>query len=96
MGVDYTTANSFYLANPKAFLAGKTQGFCKIIADSKTGELLGAHIIGLHATEIVHMLTIPVMQRMKISDLRRMVYGHPVAMEVVKDAVVECYKKMSS
>ncbi len=96
LGVDYTTAKSFYLANPKAFLAGKTQGFCKIIADSKTGELLGAHIIGLHATEIVHMLTIPVMQRMKISDLRRMVYGHPVAMEVVKDAVVECYKKMSS
>ena len=94
MGVEYTSAKSFYLANPKAVLKNETQGFCKILANVKTGEILGAHFIGANATELMHMLTIPIMYKMKISDLRRMVYGHPVISEVVKDAITECYLKL--
>jgi len=94
MGVEYTSAKSFYLANSKAVLKNDAQGFCKILADSKTGEILGAHFIGSQATELMHMLTIPIMYKMKISDLRRMVYGHPVISEVIKDAITECYLKL--
>jgi len=94
LGVEYVSAKAFYLANPKAVLKNDTQGFCKILADQKTGEILGAHFIGLDATELMQMLTIPVMYKMKISDLRRMVYGHPVVSEIVKDAITECYIKL--
>ncbi len=94
LGVEYVSAKSFYLANAKAVLKNDTQGFCKILANKKTGEILGAHFIGLNATELMHMLTIPVMHKMKISDLRRMVFGHPVVSELVKDAITECYIKL--
>ena len=96
LGIEYVSAKAFYLANPKAVLKNDTQGFCKILANKKTGEILGAHFIGLDATELMHMLTIPVMYKMKISDLRRMVFGHPVVSEIVKDAVTECYIKLQS
>lgn len=96
LGIEYVSAKSFYLANPKAVLKGDTQGFCKILADCKTGEILGAHFVGLHATELMHMLTVPIMYKIKISDLRRMVYGHPVVAEVIKDAICECYLKLKA
>ena len=93
-GIEYVKAKSFYLASGKALLKGETQGFCKVIANKNTGEILGCHIIGNSATELVHMMTIPCMYQMKIADLRRMVYGHPVISEVLKDALTACYLEL--
>ena len=93
-GIEYVKAKAFYLANGKALLKGSSSGFVKIIANKKTGEILGCHIIGNSATELMHIMTIPVMYRMKISDLRRQVFGHPVVSEVLKDAITACYLEL--
>lgn len=88
--IDYLTVKVPYLVNAKAQIKSETQGFIKLIADCY-GTLLGAHIIGDQATEIMHMLTIPIMQKMKVSDLRRMVYAHPVVSEIVKEALTKLH-----
>jgi len=88
--IDYLTVKVPYLVNAKAQIKSETQGFIKLIADCY-GTLLGVHIIGDQATEIMHMLTIPIMQKMKVSDLRRMVYAHPVVSEIVKEALTKLH-----
>ena len=93
-GIEYVKAKAFYLANGKSLLKGSSGGFVKIIANKKTGEILGCHIIGNSATELIHMMTIPIMYSMKISDLRRQVFGHPVVAEVLKDAITACYLEL--
>ena len=82
-----------YLVNAKAQIKFETQGFIKLISDCY-GSLLGVHVIGDLATEVMHMLTIPIMQKMKVSDLRRLVFAHPVVSEIVREALVKLHVKI--
>ncbi len=91
--IEYLVVKVPYLANAKAQIKSETQGFIKLIADCY-GTLLGVHVIGDQATELMHMLTIPIMQKMKVSDLRRMVFAHPVIVEVVREALVQLHVKI--
>lgn len=91
--IDYLVAKVPYLVNAKAQIKSETQGFIKLISDCY-GTILGVHVIGDLATEVMHMMTIPIMQKMKVSDLRRMVFAHPVVSEIVREALVKLHVKI--
>jgi len=57
-GVPYKIGKFAFSANGRARTSGETDGFVKIIRDEKYGEILGAHIVGAHATELIHEIVV--------------------------------------
>jgi dihydrolipoyl dehydrogenase len=68
---------------------GETDGFVKIVGDAKTGELLGAHIAGLHAAELIGTFAVAMQKRMKISELAGTIFTHPTYSEAILEAAEE-------
>ena len=56
--LDYKVGKFPFSANGRARTSGETEGFVKIIRDAKYGEILGAHIVGAHATEMIHEIVV--------------------------------------
>ncbi len=66
-----------------------TDGFCKVLADPKNGNILGAHIMGPHASTLIHQLVQGMKFDQNIEDLARgMLYVHPALNEVVENALL--------
>jgi len=75
-----------FMPNGKAQATGQTTGFVKIIADAKYGEILGAHIVGDEATELLPELTLAQMMEMTPEEIARNVHPHPTLSEVIMEA----------
>lgn len=86
-GFEYSVGKVQFLVNGKAVIKGDTRGFCKVITEKGTGQVLGVHIIGPQATEIIHTAVIPVMGDYTVKEWLRKVWGHPVIAEVVREAL---------
>lgn len=71
----------------KAHILGSPEGFVKVVADEETGKLLGLHIIGPDATEMIGEGVAALTAGMKISDMSRAVHPHPTLSEVVYEAI---------
>jgi dihydrolipoamide dehydrogenase len=67
-------------------MAGETDGFVKIVADKKYDELLGVHMIGLRATELVAEATAALRMESTVEELIRTVHAHPTMAEAVHEA----------
>lgn len=76
-----------FLANSKASIVGSHGGFIKVVAEEKYGEILGVHIIGPQATEIVAEATAALQLEATVDDLMAMVHAHPTLWEAMADAV---------
>ena len=76
-------------ANGKAVAIGETEGFVKIVADSATGELLGAHLIGSDATELIGELTLGKTAELRVQDIHSTVHAHPTLSESVLEAAAD-------
>lgn len=74
----------YYKANAKAKILGDDSGFAKIICDKESGIVLGATIIGVEATEIIHELIIAVQKQMTYEELRTITHVHPSVSEVIR------------
>jgi len=70
--------------NPKASIIGGSKGFVKIIADSTSGEILGAHIVGPQASELIHEVAAIMQMRGTARDLGAIIYGHPTLHETIQ------------
>ena len=70
----------------KAVAIGKPEGFVKIVADSSTKEILGATIIGVQATEIIHELLLAKTSELVPEDIMRTIHAHPTISEAVMEA----------
>jgi dihydrolipoamide dehydrogenase len=75
-----------YAGLGKAQGTGDTTGLFKIVSDAKTGEILGAHIMGAHATDVVHELALAMQLRAKVSDVAEMIHAHPTFSEGIMEA----------
>ena len=76
----------------KAMCIGEDYGFCKVIFDSETGELLGAHMIGPEVTELIHSLAI--IKEFEIpNDELRAVFPHPTISEGIQEAILDSLGK---
>jgi dihydrolipoamide dehydrogenase len=75
-----------FLGNSKASILGSHEGFIKVVADEKYGELLGVHIIGPMATEIIAEPTTALQLEATLDDMMAMVHAHPTVWEALGDA----------
>ncbi len=72
----------------KAVAVGKPNGLVKIITDPDTGEILGAHVVGLNATEILHEILLAKTAELLPEDITRMIHAHPTLSEGVMEAAL--------
>jgi dihydrolipoamide dehydrogenase len=70
----------------KAMAAGETNGFVKWVADASTGQLLGAHAVGLHATELISEATLAIRSELTAEELGRTIHCHPTLSETWLEA----------
>lgn len=92
-GIDYSVGKQFFKANGKAVATGETEGFIKVIADNATHKVLGAHIIGHEATELIHEFVLAKKAGILVDDIEKMVHAHPTFSETAMDACRSVFGK---
>ena len=80
-----------YIGNGKAIALGETEGLVKTVFDAKTGELLGAHLVGAEVTELIQGFTIARTLETTEADLMRTIFPHPTLSESMHEAVLAAY-----
>ncbi|MFA4831032.1 MAG: dihydrolipoyl dehydrogenase [Patescibacteria group bacterium] len=85
--IDYEVRRSSYASNAKAIIMGEREGMVKMIIDKATQKVLGVHVIGVHATDLIHQAFLPVVQGMTIEEWLGLVWSHPALSEVIKNAL---------
>jgi dihydrolipoamide dehydrogenase len=92
--LDYKVGRFPFSASGRARTSGETEGFVKIIRDSKYGEILGAHIIGSHATEILHELVVARANEFTVDEVDLAIHAHPTLSEAVAEACLDSLGKV--
>lgn len=92
-GVAYKAGKIPFLANGRALGAGNAQGFVKMLADAKTDRILGVHIIGPNASELIGEAVLAMEFGAASEDLARICHAHPTLSEVVHEAALACDKR---
>jgi dihydrolipoamide dehydrogenase len=82
-----------FIGNGKAIAMGEPEGFVKTIFDARTGELLGAHMIGAEVTEMIQGYTIARTLETTETDLMHTVFPHPTVSETMHEAVLDAYRQ---
>ena len=80
-----------FMANGKAIALGESEGLIKTVFDAKTGELLGAHMIGAEVTELVQGYGIARTLETTEKELMHTVFPHPTLSEMMHESVLEAY-----
>lgn len=92
-GVSYKVSKFPFLANSRARAVGRTEGMVKILADSKTDKVLGAHIIGADAGTLIAELTAYMEFGAASEDIARTCHAHPTLSEAIKEAALGVDKR---
>jgi dihydrolipoamide dehydrogenase len=87
--LDYQVGRFPFSANGRARTAGETEGFVKIIRDKKYGEILGAHIVGSHASELIHELTVARENEYTVEEVDLAIHAHPTLSEAIAEAALD-------
>ncbi len=93
-GLDYKVGKFPFSANGRARTAGETDGFVKILRGAKYGEILGAHIVGAHATELIHELVVARENEYTVEEVDLAIHAHPTLSEAVAEAALDSMGKM--
>lgn len=88
-GIEYNVGKFPFRANGKVKTMNKRNGFIKIITKKENNEILGSSIIGVHATDLIHELTLAVSNNMKIEDIIETIHAHPTTSEVIHEAALD-------
>ena len=92
--LDYKVGKFPFSASGRARTAGETEGFVKIIRDAKYGEILGAHIIGAHATELIHEIVVARENEFTVEEIELAIHAHPTLSESVAEAALDSLGRM--
>jgi dihydrolipoamide dehydrogenase len=87
-GVDYRTGSFPYAANGRALAGGHGAGLVKMLADAETDEILGVHIFGANASELIAECVVAMEFQGASEDLARIVHAHPTLSEAVHEAAL--------
>ena len=93
-GYDVKVGNFPFMGNGKAIALGEAEGFIKTVFDAKTGELLGAHMVGAEVTELIQGYTIGKTAELVEADFMHTVFPHPTLSEMMHESVLGAYGKM--
>ena len=91
--VDYKVGKFPFMANSRAKAIDEPEGFVKILADSKTDRVLGVHIIGPHAGELIAEMSVAMEFGASSEDIARTCHAHPTFSEAVKEAALSVDKR---
>jgi dihydrolipoamide dehydrogenase len=83
-----------FLANGKAIALGEPDGMVKTVFDAKTGELLGAHMVGAEVTELIQGFVIAMGLETTEEELMHTVFPHPTLSEMMHESVLDAYGKV--
>lgn len=83
-----------FIGNGKAIALGETEGFVKTVFDDKTGELLGAHMIGAEVTELIQGYTVARTLETTETELMHTVFPHPTLSEMMHESVLDAYGRV--
>ncbi|MFL5257700.1 MAG: dihydrolipoyl dehydrogenase [Rhodopila sp.] len=92
-GHDIKVGRFPFIGNGKAIAMGEPEGMVKTIFDARTGELLGAHMIGAEVTEMIQGYTIARTLETTETDLMHTVFPHPTVSETMHESVLDAYKQ---
>lgn len=92
-GVNYRAGQFPFMANGRARALGETTGFVKILADAKTDRILGVHIIGPMASELIQQAVLALAFSASSEDLARTIHAHPSLSEAVHEAALAVDKR---
>ncbi len=92
-GHDVRVGRFPFIGNGKAIAMGEPEGMVKTVFDGKTGELLGAHMIGAEVTEMIQGYTIARTLESTEAELIHTVFPHPTVSETMHEAVLDAYKR---
>jgi len=82
-----------YIGNGKAIALGEPEGLVKTVFDAKTGELLGAHMIGAEVTELIQGYTIAKTLETTEAELMHTIFPHPTLSEMMHESVLDAWKR---
>ena len=83
-----------FVGNGKAIALGEVEGFVKTVFDAKTGELLGAHMIGAEVTELIQGYVVAMNLETTEEELMHTIFPHPTLSEMMKEAVLDAYGRV--
>lgn len=92
-GVAYKAGKIPFMANGRALGMGETAGFVKMLADANTDRILGVHIIGANASELISEAVVAMEFGAASEDIARICHAHPTLSEVVHEAALACDKR---
>ncbi len=87
-GIAYRVGKIPFVAIGKAIAAGEPEGFAKLLYGAEHGELLGAHLIGDQATELIAEMGLALDQELTIDDIHATIHAHPTMSEVIHEATL--------
>jgi dihydrolipoamide dehydrogenase len=87
--LDYQVGRFPFSANGRARATNETEGFVKIIREKKYGEILGAHIVGGHASEIIHELAVARENEYTVEEVDLAIHAHPTLSEAIAEAALD-------
>ncbi len=90
-GLEYIIGKFPYTASGKATASGSRDGFVKIIIDKNTGHILGAHIVGDNATEMIAELVVARQNKLTAKQIMHSIHPHPTLSEAVMEAIANAY-----
>lgn len=86
--LEFRCLKSFYRANGKAVSMDETDGYCKLIVDNN-GQVLGAHILGAHASDLIHEITTAMNLGATLPQLQSIIHAHPTLSELLQSAMTQ-------
>ena len=92
--IDVRVGRFPFAGNGKAIALGEDQGLVKVIFDKKTGQLLGAHMIGAEVTELIQGYVVAMNLETTEAELMHTVFPHPTLSEMMKEAVLDAYGRV--
>ena len=92
-GREYKSGQFPFMANGRALGMGHSEGFVKMLADAKTDEILGVHIVGRMASELISEAVVAMEFRASSEDIARICHAHPSLSEATKEAALAVDKR---
>jgi dihydrolipoamide dehydrogenase len=93
-GREIRVGRFLFVGNGKAIALGEDQGLVKVIFDKKTGQLLGAHMVGAEVTELIQGYVVAMNLETTEEELMHTVFPHPTLSEMMKEAVLDAYGRV--
>ena len=87
-GISYEVSKSMFSGNGKALTMGESDGFVKIIAEKSSRKIIGVHIIGPNASDLIHEGTLAVENALTVTEVGQTIHAHPTLAETFHEAVL--------